>query len=216
MASATTQPATPSAEEQFDAVEAAFLDASNQPLTAQPIDDLQAKYSALTKQDDLPVSMRRIAEMRLSTLNLRAQAKSQYTDALKMQQDAQSKQQALKAEQQELEQRVKDQKVTIYTALGTLRTSSLQQNGGTLYRLTDPGTGRTLLYIRSDDNKYAALLNQFIGVRGDIIEDTTMSMKIMTPTVAETVDRTKVNSTVTAEMIPPTLLPKAPTASAGN
>jgi hypothetical protein len=216
-AAPSTQPAPPSAEAQFDTTEAAFLDATNLSLQQQPIDELLSKYEGLTKEPSLPASMRRIAEMRIATLKLRADARDQYAQALKMQQDAKAKQTALKAEQTELTQRVKEQDVTIYTALGTLRPSSLQLAGTTLYRLTDPGTGRTLLYIRSNDAKYAGLLNQFIGVRGDIVEDAAMSLKTIDPTLAEAVDVSKVNSTVTAQVIPPTLLPKAPTASiSGN
>jgi hypothetical protein len=216
-AAATTQPTTPSAEAQFDTLEAAFLDATNQPLDKQPIDDLLKQYTELTKNSDLPVSMERIAEMRIGTLKVRADARDQFLEAQKMQAEAKARQQALKAEQEELAQRVKDNDVQIYSALGTLRTSSLQQSGQTLYRLTDPGTGRTLLYLRSSDAKYAGLLNQFIGVRGQIIEDAQMNLKIITPTDAEQVDQSKVGNTVTAQVIPPTLLPKAPTASiSGN
>jgi uncharacterized protein YraI len=216
-ASATTQPAPPTAEAQFDTLESAFLDATNQPLDKQPIDDLLKQYTELTKNSDLPVSMERIAEMRIGTLKVRADARDQFLEAQKMQAEAKARQQALKAEQEELAQRVKDNDVQIYSALGTLRTSSLQQSGQTLYRLTDPGTGRTLLYLRSSDAKYAALLNQFIGVRGQIIEDAQMNLKIITPTEAEQVDQSKVGNTVTAQVIPPTLLPKAPTASiSGN
>ena len=215
-----TQPAVaPStvAENEFDATEASFLDATNMPIDKQPIDTLLTEYTTLSKNSDLPPSMQKIADLRISTLKFRAEARSQYLDAMKMEADARSRQQSLKAEQQELVQRVKDQDITIYSALGTLRTSSLQQAGTTLYRLTDPNTGRTLVYIRSDDPKYAGLLNQFIGVRGDINDDAAMSLKVMTPTVAEVVDAAKVNTTVTAEVIPPTMLPKAPTASiAGN
>jgi len=157
--------------------------------------------------------MQRITEMRIGTLKLRADARADYIEAQKMQADAKARQQALKAEQDELTQRVKDNDVQIYSALGTLRTSSLQQAGQTLYRLTDPGTGRTLVYVRSGDAKLGAMLNQFIGVRGDITQDTTMNLKIISPNTFESVDPNKVGTTVTAQVLPPTLLPKAPTAS---
>src|ERR1019366_6740053 len=141
-----TQPAVPLAQTEFDALETAFLDATNLPLEKQPLDALMTGYDKLTKGGELPVSMQRIAEMRLVTLKLRADARQQYAEAQKMQEEARARQTALKAEQGELTQRVKDTEVTMYTALGTLRTSSLQQTGGTLYRLTDPTSGRTLVY----------------------------------------------------------------------
>ena len=58
--------------------------------------------------------------------------------------------------------------------------SSLQQGNATLYRLTDPATGRTIVYLRSNDPKYASLLNQFVGVRGDLTSDERLRMKIIT------------------------------------
>jgi uncharacterized protein YraI len=216
-AAPATQPAVPLAQTQFDALETAFLDATNLPLEKQPIDTLMTGYQTLTKAGELPVSMQRIAEMRLVTLKLRADARDQYADAQKMQEEARARQTALKAEQDELIQRVKDNSVTMYTALGTLRTSSLQQTGGTLYRLTDPSTGHTLLYVRSSDPQFGSLMNQFIGVRGDITEDAMMSIKVISPTAAEVVDQSKVNGTISAQIIPPSLLPKVPTASiSGN
>ena len=138
-----TQPVPPSvvAENEFDATEASFLDAANMPIDKQPIDSLLTEYSTLSKNSALPTSMQRIADLRIGTLKYRAEARSQYLDAMKMEADARAKQQSLKAEQQELVQRVKAQDITIYSALGTLRTSSLQQAGTTLYRLTRSGHG---------------------------------------------------------------------------
>jgi SH3-like domain-containing protein len=213
----STQPSQPTAEEQFDATEAAFLDATNEPIQKQPIDDLLSKYGTLITDDGLPVSMRRIAELRVSTLKARAEVRDQYADTEKMLDAARSQQVALKAEQQELTQRAAEEHVSVFTAIGMLRTSSLQESGGALYRLTDPNTGGTLLYIRSDDPKYTDLLNKFIGVHGDITQDTTMNLKLITPTDVSTVDPAKVNSTVTAQIIPPTMLAKTPIASiSGN
>jgi SH3-like domain-containing protein len=213
----STQPSPPTAEQQFDATEAAFLDATNEPLQTQPIDDLLNKYGTLMSDDGLPVSMRRIAELRVSTLKIRAQVRDQYADTQKMLETARSKQQALKTEQQELTQRAAEQHISVYTAIGMLRTSSLQESGGTLYRLTDPGTGGTLLYIRSDDVKYAGMLDQFVGVNGDITQDTTMNLKLIAPTDIAIVDPAKVNSSVAAQIVPPSMLSKSPTVSiAGN
>ena len=96
--------------------------------------------------------------------------------------------------------------------LGTLRISSLQQSGATLYRLTDPGTGRTLVYLKSNDPKYTGMLNEFVGVNGDIKEDPALTMKVITPTSVEAVDQNKVNVNITATVMPPSLLPKQTTA----
>jgi hypothetical protein len=105
--------------------------------------------------------------------------------------------------------------VTYYTVVGTLRTSSLQHGSETLYRLTDPATGRTVAYIRSNDNKYPNLLGQFIGIRGTMNTDPSLNMKIVDdPTVAEAVDPTKVNSSIAAQLVPPSMMPKPAQASA--
>jgi SH3-like domain-containing protein len=211
--SPATQPVELSADAKFDAVESEFLDATNQPLDKQPVESLLTQYTALSKNSALPNSMMGIVQMRIATLKLRDDAQKQYADALKMQADAKARQVALRAESDELAQRVKDQSVSIYTALGTLRISSLQQSNTTLYRLTDPGTGRTLVYIKSNDPKYTVLLNQFIGVKGDVVEDTNMNIKTIAPTETTPVDPSKVNTTVTATIIPPSMLPKTATAS---
>ena len=211
-----TQPAQPTADAKFDSLETQFLDATNLPLDQQPVDKLLTDYVALSTDASLPTSMHRIVDMRVSTLQLRSDARTQYLAAQKMQADAKARQLALKAENDELAQRVKSQEISIFTALGTLRISSLQQSGTTMYRLTDPGTGRTLLYIRSNDTKYTGLLNQFIGVKGDITEDTTMNLKVIVPTDAQPVDQTKVNTTITATVIPPSLLQTAAAGVVGN
>jgi uncharacterized protein YgiM (DUF1202 family) len=211
-----TQPVEPTAEAKFDAAETAFADSTTLPLDQQPVDSLLKNYTALSTDPALPESMRKIVEMRISNLKLRSDMRKQYVDALRQATEAKARQQSLKAEQEELAQRVKDQQVMMFTALGTLRTSSLQQVGSTMYRLTDPNTGRTLVYLRSNDPKYAGLLNQFIGVRGDITEDSNVSLRVINPTDSEAVDQTKVNNTVSATLIPPSLIPKTATASIGN
>jgi uncharacterized protein YgiM (DUF1202 family) len=213
----TTQPVVAiSADARFDAVESSFLDATQRPLDQQPLNKLLTEYTSLSTDPQLPLSMRRITEMRIATIKLRADAQQQYLEAKKMDADAQARKLALKAEHEELAQKAKDQQLAMYTVLGTLRISSLQQSGTTLYRITDPAGGHTLLYLKSNDPKYTDLVDQFIGVRGDITEDSNLNLKVITPTGVEKVDPAKVNTTVTATLIPPSMLPKASTASVGN
>jgi len=212
----TTKPAEPTADEKFGAAETAFLDATKQPLDQQPLDALLSQYTPLSADPALPVTMRHIADRRIAVLKVRANFRKDQIETLKLQAEAKERELALTAENQELTQRIKDNQVTVYTALGTLRISSLQQTGTTMYRLTDPGTGRTLLYIRSNDEKYAGMLGKFIGVKGDITEDTNLSLKVISPTATEVVDVAKVNNTVTATVIPPSLLAKSSTASASG
>jgi len=133
----------------------------------------------------------------------------------KSQEEMHQKQLALQAEREELEGRIKNSGVKYFAAVGTLRVSSLQQGGGTLYRLTDPKTGRTVVYLRTDDQKIGTFLNQFIGVQGDMSTEQAINLKVVTPTSFEPVDQSKVNISIAAQIVPPSLMPTG-TASTGN
>ena len=123
----------------------------------------------------------------------------------------------MKAEQEELTARIKANEVTVYSAIGTLRTSSLQQGSGILYRLTDPGNGRTLVYIRSADPKQLnAHLGQLIGVKGEIGQDALLKAKAITPSSIERVEASKINNGVTAQVLPPSLTLQRQITQAGN
>jgi hypothetical protein len=106
--------------------------------------------------------------------------------------------------------------MTVYTAVGTLRTSSLQNGPKVLYRLTDPGSGRTLVYIQTDDAKYASLIGQFVGVNGQVLEDTAQGLKYINPKDTTPIEPGSVGQTTTATMIPPTILQAQGTANVGN
>ena len=105
------------------------------------------------------------------------------------QSDLKQKQMALEAEQQELQKRLAEKTVKVYTAVGTLQPSSLQQGTVTLYRITDPATGRTICYLRSNDNKTLTLLGQFVGVRGSLQEEKCAWRQVITPTELTACDR---------------------------
>src|SRR5690349_19820334 len=117
-----------------------------------------------------------------------------------------SRQLALQADREELEKRIKATGINYYAAVGTLRVSSLQQGNGMLYRLPDPSTGRTLVYIRSGDPKIGAMVNQFIGVKGEITDDPQLNLKTISPTAFEAVDQSKVNINIAAQIVPPSLV----------
>jgi len=192
----------------FEKLEADFKAANEKPITDQPVDALLTGYTELLKQETLLPRTRQVAEVRVSTLKLRSQAKAEFIAAREEQRLAADRQKALVAERQEIQQRIKEQEVTFYAAVGTLRASSIQRGNGTLFRLTDPATGRTIAYLRTSDAKYASMLGQFVGVKGIVTTDSALNMKIIEgPTATEAVDPAKVNASVAAQIIPPSLVP---------
>jgi hypothetical protein len=192
----------------FEHLEGDFKSANAMPITEQPIDVLLAGYTELLKSDSLSSQTRRIAEVRVSTLKLRTQAKAEFLAVRDNQQQAADRQKARIAEQEEIQQRIKEKAVTFYAAVGTLRPSSIQRGSGTLFRLTDPSSGRTIAYVRSNDSKYATLLGQFVGIKGALSTDAALNIKIVEkPTAAETVDPAKVNNSIVAQVVPPSMMP---------
>ncbi|MDB5172599.1 MAG: hypothetical protein JWN51_1372 [Phycisphaerales bacterium] len=214
----TTQPgsadAITTATAAFDKLEEDFKASNEKLIVEQPIDTLLAGYNDLLKQDALPTSMRRLSETRIATLKLRGEAKADFMAHLEAQAKAAERTKALTAEREEIAQKIKENEIVMFAAVGTLRTSSLQRGTGTLYRLTDPATGRTICYLRTADAKYATLLGQFIGVRGTISTEAGLNMKMIdTPTEPQAVNPAKVNTAISAQIIPPSLMPGVRSAS---
>ncbi|HMB95188.1 MAG TPA: SH3 domain-containing protein, partial [Tepidisphaeraceae bacterium] len=208
----STQP-TADAQAEFDRLESEYSQATQKTINEQPVEELLAGYQKLSASDGLPESMRRICDFKVNVLKTRAELKAQYAGAQKVQEDGKQRQMILTAEQQEIQDRIKKNDISFYTAVGTLRTSSLQEGPQTLYRLTDPASGRTVIYLRSDDNKLGQYIGQFIGVHGDVASDTQLSLRIITPTAFETVNPAKVGTSVASQIVPASLLPGGVTAS---
>ena len=207
--SPTTAPSAATTEQlqAFATLEARYKAAEGQPIEQQPIDELLAGYEAIAADESQAESIRALSEFRAKALKIRQEARAQYAEVQRMQAEAADRQRAALAERQELEERLKQTAVTNYTAIGTLRPSSLQMGGQTLYRLTDPSTGRTVIYIRSNDPALASLMGQFVGVRGSVTDDARMMLKYVTPSVVESVDPTLVNRSVVAPHLPPSMQP---------
>ena len=207
----TTQPGT--AEAEFDKLEADFSAASAKPIEQQPVSELLGGYQKLISNPQLPESMRRIADYRAQTLKARADAREQFVAMQKKQEESKKRQQALRAEQEEIAQQIKKADVQVYTAVGALRTSSLQQGESMLYRLTDPANGHTVCYIRTDDAKIAGFMGQFIGVKGALTTDPALSLKVVTPTETAAVDPNQLFRGVAAQLVPPSLIPQQASAT---
>ncbi len=204
---ATQTPEQTQAEADYDKAEADFDAASSQPLESQPLNDLVTRYTALTANDNLPVTLRRNAEVHLRALKGRLDAQNDMLAAKKVQEASNERLAKLKAEQDEINQRLAGAGMHLFTALGNLESSTLDQNGAPLYRLTDPGTGHTVVYVKSD-NALPAKVGTLVGVKGDVLSDQTLGVKIITPKSVESVDASAVGKTVSAEMMPQSMLPK--------
>ena len=212
VASGQAAPATqPTAEITFDKLEKDFDAASGKPIEQQPVAEMLKSYETLIKDPQLPESMRRVADYRTQVLKARAEARNDFVAMQKKQEETKQKIQALQAEREEIAQQIQKNDVKIYTAVGTIRTSSIQQGGGTLYRLTDPQNGRTVCYIRSDDPKYGGMIGKFIGVKGDLSTDPSLGLKVVTPTEVADVDPNQLFRGIGSQIVPPSLLPQAPT-----
>jgi uncharacterized protein YgiM (DUF1202 family) len=218
----TTGPSGLDTVTRLQKLEADFSAASGMPLADQPIDALLAGYQSLASSQTVPEPTRKMADSRAATLKARAEARDQFLAFQKQQQEQEQKMQAEAAERTEIEDRIKKIDIRVYAAIGTLRPSSLQVGNGpaptrtTIYRLTDPANGRTLVYLRTADPKYPELVGQFIGVKGEIDTEPQLNLKVINPTLTEAVDPGKVNGTVAAEIVPASLAAKIPTASVGG
>ena len=223
----TTQPAQtaaappgPTPEEAamtaFNTAEADFAAASLKPLEDQPDADLAKRYDALHTNSALPAADQETAGFRLAVLKVRVDAQNRLAEVAKIETAAAQRDQVLKTEQGELQKRLDASQVALYAAVGELQTSSLQFGTDTLYRLIDPGTGRTLVYIRGQDDQAVKLMGQFVGVRGDPTVDEKLDVKVIPCTVIESVDPAQVNTKVIAGICPPSLVSPPVQASSGN
>jgi SH3-like domain-containing protein len=204
---AATQPAVAALEAEFERLEARYGEITQKPLDEQPVDELLEGYKKLASSSDLPESLRRICDFKAGVLSHRIELKKDLLGARQIQEDMKQKQAALKGEQKDLEELVKRSQIQIYTAVGTLRTSTLQQGEQTLYRLTDPANSRSVVYLRTSDNRLGQYVGQFLGVRGDLEPESPLGMKIISVTGFENVNPTKVGQSVAAQFVPPSLLP---------
>jgi uncharacterized protein YgiM (DUF1202 family) len=216
-----TQPISTQAE--FDRLESEFTAMAGKPLDQQPIAKLLAGYEGVLKDDHLPISIRRVATAKAASLRVKTHAQNELLALRKEQLDADSKLTAMRGERDQIQQRLAD-KVIAYTAVGTLQPSTLQVGGnGTLYRLTDPASGQTLCYVRSNDAKFGTFLEKFVGIKGELVSEPQLKVKALIANDITAVDPAEVTRKVSAQIIPPSLLtsrpaqvvPAVPDASAG-
>lgn len=208
-AAPATRPTNATAElqQKFQDLETLWRATQNQEIQQQPLEQLLAGYTEISSNPATPTSMKQLADIRLKTVQLRSEMLAEFNATLQRQKELEAARQPLVAEAQELEQRRAASAVTSFVAVGTLRPSSLQFGGQMLYRLTDPSSGRTVIYLRSNDPALAMQIGQFVGIRGNVTDEPRMRIKYVEPTAVETVDPTKVNNGVVATYVPASLQP---------
>ena len=200
----------------FKSAETDFDAAMKMPLEHQPLAELAKRYDALSTNTALDEADRQTAGFRLAMLKVRGSSQQRLMAQDQADADAARQQQALQAEQDELQKQLDEHEVRIYSAVGQLQPSSLQFGSETLYRLIDPATGRTVIYVRGDDATAAKLMGQFVGVRGEAAVDGQLNVKVIPFSVMEIVDPAQVNGKVVAGIIPPSMAAQAVQAGASN
>jgi hypothetical protein len=193
----------------FVSLEKQYDDAGKLVITEQPIDTLLAGYSELLTEPNLQPASRQIVEFRVQTLQVRKETRDQYVTAQKELAEAEARRREQLAEEQELQQRVQETAITRYQGLGKLTVSSLQIGGASLYRLVDPNTGRTVVYIRTDSPEVAEHMGQFIGIKGKVVKNEKMRLTYIEPESFAEVDVKLVSTKVFAEYTPPSLIANA-------
>lgn len=189
------------AENKFAALEEKLMATRNQSLDQQPIAELLSGYQSIVSDPQLPTTLQGLAQNRIDYLKDRQAAQQELAEAKKTADQLAASQKAMQEQQQQLEQKLAQQQMHVFAAVGTLQSSTVQESGASLYRLTDPGTGRTLVYVRPSDSTVAGNLGQLVGVRGQISDDPSLGLKIISPTGIEPLSSDEL-SKVTADIMP--------------
>lgn len=203
------KPAGPTAAEllaRFNAAEARHGEFANAEITAVPFDELISLYTDLRAEPALPAYLVKAVDFRIESLKMRKEVAADFLEAQRRQLEADARQRELAAEQSEIERRIAADAIQQFAAVGKLTMSSLQVGTQTLFRLVDPGTGRTILYVRSNDPAVASMVNQFVGLQGEVLFDEGIRLTAITPTSITAVDPTLVNEKVFADYMPPSML----------
>lgn len=196
---------TSDAENTFAELEDKLRTMRGQPLDKQPISDLLTGYTSLSADPQLPATLKRLAKTRIDYLNDRLAAQKDLVAAQEQDARLEAHEKTMHGEQQQLEQRLATQQMHSFAAVGTLESSSVQEGGQSLFRLVDPDTQRTLVYVRPSDTSLAGSLGQLVGVHGQVAEDPSLGLRIISPTGVETLNSDDM-SKVTADIMPSSMI----------
>ena len=207
----STQPAGPDpvaerikAETEFDRLESAVKSALALPLDQQPLAQLLADYEKLGQSAQLPASMRRMADIRTASLRVKHGAQAELLVMRKQQEESAARLATIQQERQVVEAKLAG--VEAYAAIGALQASGVQFGDTTIYRLTDPASGRTVCYLRSNDAIYVGLMGKMVGIKGELTTEPQLGLRVIQATSAAVVDPAKINKAYTAQVVPQSML----------
>ncbi|MFI5379743.1 MAG: SH3 domain-containing protein [Tepidisphaerales bacterium] len=192
--------------------------ADARPLGERPYPELIETCKKLIQNEYLPGQNKIQADVRLQILVIKNRNREQWLATQKDMAEATVKLAKTQQERAAAQDKV-DAGITTFTALGLLQASAVQPGDNqTLYRITDPATGRSLCYVRTNDPKFASFIDKFVGVKGELITDAQLSLKTVSATDIQAVDQAKVNHGVTAQIVPPSMVGDGAgsTATTGN
>lgn len=169
------QPQSP----QLIEAEAAFAQAKQLPLEQQPVQELLTRYEGLLADTTLPYNDRRIVVSRVYELRRNVELAGVLQNVQKTQSGMgkASAEQVLAPYMEKLAAQKK-----VYTAVGRLMASALYDGRvlPRMYRLVDPGTGLTLVYVRPEATSPSQYLGRIVGVRGPSQYDQALNLQVVT------------------------------------
>jgi hypothetical protein len=212
----TTQPAILAEIRELDA---RYAEAAKLPLEEQPLEQLKQEYAAklvIAEADPTLASTVDALRARVTAITFRQEALQDLLALQAMREEKTKRQKVLEQEERELAERAEQARVTVYEAVGQLQPSTLQVGAGSLFRLCDPATGRTLIYLRAEGDVAKSLarnIEQFVGIKGETAIDEDLDLKFIKVSEVAAVNPQHVFKSVAATIIPPSL---AQNAGAGN
>ncbi len=198
---------------EYERLEAEARAADAMPLAERPYPALIEAYGKLMQNAHLPAHNKIQADVRLQVLAIKNRNREQWLTTRREMAEAAEKLARTEQERASVQQKV-DAGIGTFTALGLLQASSVQAGDNqTLYRITDPSTGRSLCYVRTSDPKFATFIDKFVGIKGELTTDAQLTLKTVVATAIEAVEPAKVNNGVTAQIVPPSMVGNGSTAT---
>lgn len=208
----TTQPAILAEIRDLDA---RYAEAAKLPLEEQPLEALKQEYAAklaIAEADPSLASAVDALQARVNAITFRQEALQDLLALQAMREEKAKRQKVLAEEERELAERAEQARVTVYAAVGQLQPSTLQVGAGSLFRLCDPATGRTLIYLRAEGDVAKSLarnIEQFVGIKGETATDEDLDLKFIQVSEVAAVNPQHVFKSVAATIIPPSLAQNA-------